>query len=125
MVLKIPKRGESIKLSSRNIEGCIATALEKRGYKTKSTPVTAKTLNLCLALLVEVFAGKIDHYQDSEKIPMCKQLLNIWRSKQLICLSRIERKLRHGSLTLYYLRKIQTDVPLRKSCKYHRYEMQK
>lgn len=69
MVLKIPKRGESIKLSPRNIEGCIATALEKRGYKTKSTPVTSKTLNLCLALLVEVFAGKIDHYQDSEKNP--------------------------------------------------------
>ena len=66
---QIPKRGESITLSQRSIDGCIAAALEKRGYKTKSTPVTSKTLNLCLALLVEVFAGKIDHYQDSEKNP--------------------------------------------------------
>jgi hypothetical protein len=31
--------------------------------------MTSKTLNLCLALLVEVFAGKIDHYQDAEKNP--------------------------------------------------------
>ena len=70
MELKIPKRDDLIKLSKRNIEEYIGIALKKkRGQISKNKSMTSKTLNLCLALLVEVFAGKIDHYQDSEKNP--------------------------------------------------------
>ena len=68
--LKIPKRDDLIKLSKRNIEEYIGIALKKkRGQISKNKSMTSKTLNLCLALLVEVFAGKIDHYQDSDKNP--------------------------------------------------------
>ncbi len=66
---QIKSRDNFKKLSPRVIEGCIGSALAKIGYKTRSESVTAKTLNLCFALLVEAYAGKIDRYRDESSNP--------------------------------------------------------
>ena len=58
-----------IGLSKRNIKSYISSALAKIGYKTKSHPVSLKTLNLCLAFLVDAFALRDDEFQDKESTP--------------------------------------------------------